>query len=203
MLAEGHRSGVGNQRVTSDDLIEMSSETTARTFTIAAPMLDRKDTAILGRLSNVQCHSGLYVHATDTIEAHDLSTEWDKPAACSVAIMLEGELDAFLDDVPLHLGRKTDEIERGPTGHIWALTKTTRLIRRSRKGMRVRKVIVTVPPEWIERVMEGNVLPNENLDQFMRTHRANRSWTPSAHAIALVLVVIAVGAAFVVADAFD
>lgn len=176
---------LGDQPVSQADLLEMAVETDARTFNISAPALGGKDTAIHGRLNNVRCRSGLYVHATDTVEAHDLAAEWDMPPACSVAVMLEGKLEVCLDDVAMHLGPEGQEGNLGPTGHIWSITEPARLTRRSQKGMRVRKVIVTVPWEWIERVLADNALPNQNLETFARSHRANMAWRPSPHAISL------------------
>jgi AraC-like DNA-binding protein len=181
-MVDDKRNRSGNRPVTYDDLFELADETNARTFSIATPHLSRGDTAILGRLENLRCHSGLFVHATDTVEAHDLETGWEKPPACSVVVMLEGELDAYLDDRRVHLGPAG---QGGATGHIWALVKPTRVTRRSRKGTRVRKVVITVPWDWIEEILKGLVLPNANLARFTRSHRAHVVWRPSARAVAL------------------
>lgn len=185
LLPEGSRARLGGRAVTMDDLFDMADETNATTFSVSAPLLDRQDTAILGRLNNLRCHSGLFVHAADTVEAHDLASEWERPPGVSVAIMLEGELDAYLDDVPLHLGPSGDDDTNKPTGHIWSLTAPTRLTRKSKKGMRVRKVIITVPQSWIEQIHEDHVLPNRNLQTFAVSHRAHRRWFPSTRALAL------------------
>ncbi len=182
---ESRRQRPEDQPVSQADLIDMAVETNAETFAIVTPQLDRTGTAILGKFNNTRCRSGLYVHATDTVEAHDLSAEWVKPPACTIAIMLEGELDVRFDDVALHLGPDTNKGEAGPTGHIWSLTETTRLVRNSRKGTRVRKVMITVPWDWIHSVLEDKDLPHDNLAEFARSHRSHLSWRPSAHALAL------------------
>ena len=158
---------VADRRVTRAILIEMARETSARTFRITAPALAYRDTAILGRLSNFRCHSGLHVHATDTLEAHDLDAGWDMEPSVTIAVMLEGLLDVRLDNQTMRIGN-----EDRPSGHAWSLTEDTRLTRKSRKGTRIRKVVITIPR-------------NRNLADFANTHRANITWSPSPHAVSL------------------
>ncbi|MEQ9554241.1 MAG: AraC family transcriptional regulator [Rhodospirillales bacterium] len=174
--------------VTSADLQEMAVDTDAETFHISAPVLARKDTAIHGRMNNMRGHSGLFVHATDTVEAHDLLAEWDMSPACTVAVMLEGDLVVKLDGFAVRLGPGDGGAKA--TGHIWSLTKTSKMVRLSRKGTRVRKVIVTVPWDWIDRILADKDLPNRNLARFAATHRGYATWQPSAHAVALAEQII-------------
>lgn len=169
--------------VTSADLSEMAVAIDAETFHISAPVLARKDTAIRGRMNNVRCHSGLFVHATDTVEAHDLLAEWQMAPACTVAVMLEGDLVVKLDGFAVRLG--PGEAGVGATGHIWSLTRTSQMVRLSRKGTRVRKVIITVPWDWIDSILADADLPNRNLARFAASHRGYATWRPSAHAVAL------------------
>ena len=152
---------VADRRVTRAILIEMARETSARTFRITAPALAYRDTAILGRLSNFRCHSGLHVHATDTLEAHDLDAGWDMEPS-------------------VRIGN-----EDRPSGHAWSLTEDTRLTRKSRKGTRIRKVVITIPRDWMDELALDAALPNRNLADFANTHRANITWSPSPHAVSL------------------
>lgn len=174
--------------VTRADLLNMAVDTNAETFHISAPVLARKDTAIHGRMNNVRGHSGLFVHATDTIEAHDLLAEWDMSPACTVAVMLEGDLMVKLDGLGVRLGPGAGQ--DGATGHIWSLTQPSKMVRLSRKGTRVRKVIITVPWDWIDRILADKDLPNRNLARFAATHRGYATWRPSLHAVALAEQII-------------
>ena len=166
--------------VTQANLEDMARETAVETFSIAAPALESKDTAILGRLKNLQGHSGIRVHATDTVEAHDLNASWDMGPKFSIAILLEGQLNIWFDDFPLQLGGPN-----GVTGHAWSLTSSVRVTRKSRKGTRVRKVVISFPHSWLDETLCDPDLPNNNLDAFANTHMAHTTWQPSAHAVAL------------------
>jgi AraC-like DNA-binding protein len=174
--------------VTSADLQEMAINTDAETFHISAPVLAHKDTAIHGRMNNMRGHSGLFVHATDTVEAHDLLAEWEMSPACTVAVMLEGDLVVKLDGLDVRLGPGAGQ--DGATGHIWSLTQVSKMVRLSRKGTRVRKVIITVPWDWIDRILADKDLPNRNLAKFAATHRGYATWRPSLHAVALAEQII-------------
>tara|TARA_R110002167_G_scaffold243986_1_gene449680 strand:- start:61 stop:1077 length:1017 start_codon:yes stop_codon:yes gene_type:complete len=171
---------VRNGRMTRQSLMQMSGTHASRLFEITAPNLRMRDTAIVGRFNNVECHSGLSVHATDTQEAHDLSMQWRMPPSLTVALMLEGTLNVWLDHHAMLLGRP-----EAPVGQVWSLTRSTRMRRQSQKGMRVRKVIISVPPAWIQPLLRDRALPNPNLSRFVATHRATTSWTPSRHALSL------------------
>ena len=166
--------------MTHHALLRMSGPQLGKYFEVTAPMLSMWDTAILGQFNNVECHSGLMVHATETEEAHDLNVQWRMQPVLAIAIILQGTLNAWLDDKPLNLGRP-----EGGAGHVWTLTEPTLMRRESQKGMHVRKVIISVPPEWIGVLLRDHKLPNENLSRFVSTHRAMMDWTPSKHVLSL------------------
>lgn len=169
-----------DQRFTRDALIEMSRRRTNRHFTIVTPDLAKRDVAIIGQFNNVECHSGLRVHATDTVEAHDMHMKWRARPSVAFAIVLEGSLDVWLGDQPMQLGHSDR-----PIGHIWSLTEPIELRRESRKGTRVRKVIISVPPDWLKSLIQDRVAPESGLQQLLTTHRATATWSPSRHALSL------------------
>ena len=167
-----------DQKVSRHTLVEMSGPRPDKFFEITAPALAKQETAIRGQFNNVECHSGLLVHATDTEEAHDLKVQWRMSPGMTVAIILEGSLDVLLDEKSIQLGNGET-----PTGQIWNLTRTTLVRRKSHKGMRMRKVIISIPPEWIQMLLRDHKLPN--LPGFIRTHLAISTWAPSNYALSL------------------
>ena len=166
--------------------MRMSNVSGSRRFEITTPDLAMRDTVILGQFNNVQCHSGLSVHATDTREVHDMTMQWRMQASLTIAVILEGMLDIHLDDQPMPLGRNGT-----PAGHVWSLSRTTLMRRESRKGMRIRKVIISLPPDWIAPLLSQHGLPNRNLQRLVNTHRSTANWTPSRNALSLAEQIIA------------
>lgn len=166
--------------------MHLSREPVDRRFEITAPELALGDTAIRGLFNNVECHAGLRVHATDTLEAHDMTMQWRMRPSLTVAVVLEGTLDAWLGDQKMPLGRID-----GPIGQVWSLTRTTTLRRSSRKGVRMRKVIISLPPDWVRPLIDRGDGPNGNLETFIGRHGATMAWTPSPQALSLAEQIIA------------
>ena len=163
----------------------MSRNRSSRSFEIDAPDLAMQDVAIVGRFENVECHSGLTVHATDTLEAHDLRMQWLAPPSFKVAVVLDGSIDTWLGDRPMLLGGA-----KLPVGQIWSMTEPTILRRLSQKGMRVRKVVVSVSPHWVRALFDENDHPAPALTRFLSTHRAMATWQPSKRAVSLAQQII-------------
>ena len=181
---EGRRARYGapalpNANVTRRMLMQLGRPN-SDTYSIDAPTLRASDVVIHGRLNNYRCHSGLRVHATDTLEAHDLSTEADVERELTVAVFLEGKVEMDLDGERLALGGG----ERSQ-GHIWMVGQPSRCRRISRKGTRIRKVLISAPPEWIGQLLEESRTGADAIARFLNTHRASASWTPSKRVLAL------------------
>ncbi len=166
--------------VTGGALVRMANETSTDSFKIAAPEISAKDTAILGQINNVKCPSGITLHATDTIEAHDLCAEWEMPAGVKIVLMLEGAIDVEFDSCRLSLGNSPQ-----PRGHIWSSTKRTGVRRITRQGTHIRKIVLTLSPEWVSTLLGQEELPNDNLSRFVQTHKSYSEWQPSRHVVAL------------------
>lgn len=174
-----------NGCVYGDDLLRLALRT-GKEFKIANPHLNSESPLIKGRFHNFRCHSGLAVHATDTVSLHDLATGSILQPRLSVAVILEGTVDLELGSKHVTLGN-----DDGPAGHLWMLTRKEHFRRTSRKGARLRKVIVTLPPSWLTAEMDGGKAEESGLQSFFSQHLALRSWTPSEHILKLAEQVIA------------
>lgn len=150
-----------------------------RRYKIATPHIGDNDVVIHGNLNNYYCHSGLRVHATETLEAHDLSTETIVNPDLNICVFLEGVVDMELDGQRISLGNA-----EGPSGHAWVVTKPCPSRRLSKKGTRIRKVLISAPNEWMAQYI--NELPKDSvLAAFMRSHGKEMPWTPSKRVLAL------------------
>ena len=135
---------------------------------------DEGSALLLGDFSVTDLHSGLRSHTTDAVEQQDGSTEILLPPELTVSVLLEGTPSATLGGRSLCYGEPS--VVRGK---IWSLTRPTRLIRRTEQGRRVRKVNVSVTPEWLDAVYERDDPASANLRRFAGTHLAMMDWAPS------------------------
>jgi AraC-like DNA-binding protein len=152
---------------------------TGRGYQISTPHLGDNDVVIHGSLKNYRCHSGLRVHATDTLEAHDLSTQTMVNPDLTIGVFLEGVVDMELDGRRISLGNA-----EGSSGHAWVVTKPCACRRISRKGTRIRKVLVSAPKEWMTQYI--NEFPDNNvIEGLMNAHGMEMPWSPSKRVLAL------------------
>lgn len=151
-----------------------------RSYAIAAPSMGANDIVIRGQVENYRFHSGLRVHATDTLEAHDLDTVTDISPELTVIVFLEGTVSMELDDHRFELGSPT-----GPAAHLWSTAEAARSRRLSKKGTRIRKVLVSAPHDWFHRFLNEDAAGAIPIRNFIGTHRSMFDWTPSNRVLAL------------------
>ncbi len=166
--------------VVTGHMLTQLVRSSGRGYKIATPQIGDNDIVIHGSLKNYRCHSGLRVHATDTLEAHDLDTQTIVNPELTIAVFLEGVVEMELDGKRIELGAKA-----APLGHAWTITRAVPSRRMSKKGMRIRKVLVSAPHDWIRSYLDD--LPDDGaaIASFMETHRKELRWTPSKRALAL------------------
>lgn len=147
-------------------------------FRILTPGAEGEGGALRGRYSLTALRHGLTLHATDAEELHDLSTEIVQRPGLTCSLVLEGE-------IRFDLGGRTLAVEgRGgaPGGLVLLRRRPERMVRRSRRGTRVRKVNVTATLEWLEAEAE-EVLAL--MGGAGRDRIAQAAWAPSRRAAAL------------------
>jgi len=154
-------------------------------YQVDAPTLASGGEIIRGKLHQFDGHSGLRVHATDALELHNLTTRVDIDPGLTVGIFLQGELKTRIDGTEFDLGHAAR-----PAGHMWVVNRPSTLERRSKKGMHIRKVLFSVPLEWLAATAEAEPVTTESLEPFLATHLAAFSWQPSRRAIALAEQII-------------
>ncbi|MGJ3259206.1 MAG: helix-turn-helix transcriptional regulator [Rhodospirillales bacterium] len=170
---------VPNAAVTGRMLTQLV-HATDRSYKIATPDIGDNDVVIHGSLNNYRCHSGLRVHATDTLEAHDLSTQTTVNPELTIAVFLEGLVQMDLDGKRICLGDP-----KQPLGHAWTVTRQVPSRRISKKGTRIRKVLISAPHDWIKSYLDDLPEDGAAITSFMHSHREDARWTPSKRVLAL------------------
>lgn len=133
-----------------------------------------------GRLGFLRGHSGLMVHATDTQQLDDLEMEFRAHAGLTISIMLEGKID-------VRIGGQTFSLCDCPKtqARAWMLTEQSRLMRKSQKGQRIRKVHIMVTRDWLDNLFQETGTQPSAFEAFTRENLATTCWRPSKRVLSL------------------
>ncbi|MEW5420993.1 helix-turn-helix transcriptional regulator [Amorphus sp. 3PC139-8] len=158
-----------------------SSSLVGTDFQILTPDATENGAALSGHYVLAKLRPGLTLHATDTVELHDLTTELVQQSGLTCSLVLEGEIDFELGGHHFHCAAQTSD-HAGSNGYVILRSSPQRFVRRSRQGTHVRKVNVTVSLDWLgaQSGELGRLLP-----AIRGTDLSHAIWSPSPHAIAL------------------
>lgn len=130
--------------------------------------------------------SGLHVHGTDAVEQRDGGTEIMLPPQLSVSIVLAGSFTAELGDRVLSVPAATD-----PRAKMWSVTRPTRLCRHFSAGQHVRKVNISVGPEWLDDFLGDGDGDWTAVGRFAARHLAMTDWAPSRESVSAAEALLA------------
>lgn len=161
--------------------LEQAAQIVGTHFRIRSPGAAHDGEALTGQYRLIDLRPGLVVHATDTVELHDLTTEVVQRPGLTCSLILEGDIDFELGGrhFALSANRKG---KPGPCGQFLLREQPELFVRRSRRGMHVRKVNITVTLGYLKTIVPD---VKSLLHALAGTHMAHAYWEPSAHAIAL------------------
>ncbi|QLF93208.1 helix-turn-helix transcriptional regulator [Pseudomonas sp. ABC1] len=144
-----------------------------------------QDRLFQGHLSWQKLRSGLSLHCSDCVELHNFSTQVKVNPHLNFILFLDGQSDVRFDDraftfgVPRKAGKPRSE------GITIALNEPALFSRQARRGQHIRKVSISLSPEWFE---SGGFDGHESLRELVGIDRQSLSvhrWTPSARLLAL------------------
>lgn len=139
-----------------------------------------------GSLTWSQLRSGLSLHCSDCRELNNFTTQTAVDPHLALLIFLEGRSDVDFDDHRVSLGcRNAGNGRPIAEGVALALTEPVLFRRRARRGAQIRKVCVSLTPEWFETTGADYAVACK-LAGLDRQHLATRHWQPSTRLLALV-----------------
>jgi AraC-like DNA-binding protein len=161
--------------------LEQAARLVGTRFRIRSPGAANDGEALTGQYRLIDLRPGLIVHATDTVELHDLTTEIVQRPGLTCSLVLEGDIDFELGG--RHFALSANRKGRpGPCGQFLFREQPELFVRRSRRGMHVRKVNITVTLDYLKTEAPDMLSLLHGLNG---THMAHAYWQPTAHAIAL------------------
>lgn len=177
----------GERIVGHSEIAELS--TVAGTgFAVTGPSGGTGTAAVRGDYRMVRLRPGLLLHAGDHRQVGDFSTTITLRPSIKCSVVLEGPVGATFGNRPVelgHAGAGATVRPRSPVSTLIALAEPDTLLRHSRPDARVRKVNVSIEPEWLEAGGLDPVADCGSVLRFGREHLATRAWQPSARLVTL------------------
>lgn len=171
--------------------MELGAEQKSEPVRWVAPRLQGTDRVLRGNVGFLTVQDGLSVHYSNAEDLHDLKIETECGPRLSVSVFLEGAVNASVGAMTIPMPRYDEgDSHWQPVATIFAQARTERFVRRACRGMRLKKVTVSIAPEWLEKPHLPRTADLQAIKDFARCHLASRSWLPSAHAIALAEQII-------------
>lgn len=138
-----------------------------------------------GHLSWRKLRSGLSLHCSDCLELHNFATQVEVTPHLNFILFLEGQSDVRFDDQPFTFGAPRGTGSSCCEGVTIALNQPALFSRQAKRGRRIRKVSVSLSPEWFEAGgFDGHEALREMID-FDRQQLSVHRWQPSTRLLAL------------------
>lgn len=150
---------------------DIHNQNRADGFKVVAPTIGPGDTLLQGRFFALTLRSGLRLHATDTVDMHDLVTQAGSTPGLTIGLFLQGGARVSLGGRGFALGQG----ERAPHAFALHCAEPDLFERRGVRGQRVRKVNINVPQGWLE----GESWADAGaLRGLCDDHLSSRTWHP-------------------------
>jgi AraC-like DNA-binding protein len=179
----------GRRKVTRHDLdlAQLSRQFDTRGIAVSnhAPEI-RDDTVLLkGSFNYLRLRQGLTLHTSDVTEVRDLEAYTEVKPGLSFLFFSRGEVDVRFGKRDFHFG---DGEGRGevPEAFIINRAEPELFSRQIRAGAYVRKLVITVSPDWLD--IDGLVAAENpgSLKPLLREHLSLRRFVPSPRLHALI-----------------
>ncbi|TLX53422.1 AraC family transcriptional regulator [Stutzerimonas nosocomialis] len=136
-----------------------------------------------GRLQWLRLRDGLSLHCSDCHELQDFVTENEVGPRMSFALFLEGRSSVRYGERSFSLGAEGPQ--KAPQGMAVAMAEPVLFRRQARRGSHIRKLVVSLTPDWFDAGGLDALQDRGVLQAFSRSHLQPRQWTPSARLLTL------------------
>lgn len=138
------------------------------------------DRLFYGRVGWLQLRDGLSLHWSDYEELQDFVTESVVGPRLSFVLFLDGQSEVNYGGLSLTFGQP--DPQRRPEGVALAMNEPVLFRRQARRGRHIRKLVVSLAPEWFE---AAGAEVGGSVHRFMQSHLTPRVWQPSARLLTL------------------
>lgn len=162
----------------------------------ASPLHEERSPQVRGTVQTLDCHGGLSIHHSDAIDLSDSRLCATLESELHITVFIRGALEARLGDLTLPMARKSAcGTMWTPVATVVSLAHSDEFVRIGRAGTHMRKVGITISPEWLDRHIQPGCAGHRELSGFMSDHLRFQSWAPSARTLAAIEAIGAANAA--------
>lgn len=144
------------------------------TLNSGTPVIDH----IEGRCSFSQLGLDLSIHTNDSLERLTGHQQFTIPPKITVALMLEGDLEASINGHPVYMTSHD-----GPSGYLWINSQEARLDRWTRAGQRIRKINISLPLAQLMQFVDFSETCLVNLSDTAVDDVQLLRWKPNAQSL--------------------
>lgn len=162
-----------------------AAELAGTDFRVTDPNLTSDGVALRGNYRLACLRSGIVLHATDTYDIHDLTTQIVQRPGITCSLFLKGNVNVSLGDRSFAFGQRGAVSYSHLEGVVVARARPETFIRRSRRGTHIRKVNVTITPDWLERDGLQDMSAHAAVTRFGTDHLGSVRWHPSTRLVSL------------------
>ncbi|AKH20584.1 helix-turn-helix transcriptional regulator [Sedimenticola thiotaurini] len=133
---------------------------------------------IEGRCSFSNLGLDLSIHTNDSLERLTGHQQFSIPPKITVALMLEGDLEATINGHPVYMTSHD-----GPSGYLWINSREARLDRWTRAGQRIRKINISLPFAQLLQFVDLSETCLVNLSDEALADVQLLRWKPNAQSL--------------------
>lgn len=152
---------------------------------VVAPPIGNDEVVLEGRLRFLEVRQGLTLHSTDACDLRDLHIETIQPNGITIFVFIEGGARAQFGTRTIEMGTLPHRQIGGPEAIAIPRTRSELFRRHSMPGMWVKKVNVSITPEWLE---AGGFLEDpdyRHVRDFAGRHLKCLRWRPSFRLVSI------------------
>ncbi|TBU97094.1 helix-turn-helix transcriptional regulator [Phytopseudomonas dryadis] len=141
-----------------------------------------RDNLFRGQLRWLRLRAGLSLHCSDCHELHNFSTQVQIEPRLNFILFLEGHSDVRYGDHAVRFGSPRPAPCEGVA---LSLSEPVLFSRQAQRGTHIRKLVVSLAPEWFDAGGLDDQAEYANITRFTRQHLALRRWQPSPRLLAM------------------
>lgn len=156
---------------------------------VFSPRIGGDTVLFRGVLNSLRLRPGLIMHASDVTELRDVDVRTEVQRGVSFLYFSYGKVDVRFGETDFHLGTRENAGEHAsgqPRAFIVNRAEPDVFSRKIRTGARIRKLLITVTPEWLDAGGLSSVSGPGSLRWLFDEHLSSFSFTPSPRLQSLV-----------------
>lgn len=132
-------------------------------------------------MTHLDLRDGLSLHSADCLELESFCSEAISSERLGLILFLQGGADVAFDNTRLRLGAAREHhASCCPAGTLISQSRPTVFNRYTQAGVRVRKVVISLAPEWFDAGGLAAYDEYREIEKFRISHLGLRQWRPSA-----------------------